>query len=362
MITYKKWIALVLILAFIVLSLITAINYTIDPYGVYRSTRQVYSANKHVDSDPYLFKAFKVKKYQPEAIVLGTSRAMRLDPKLIESLTGDTTFNIGLSAATPYIMFNYLEYAIKVDKNLKSVFLGLDYEVFEASYLTHASFNKERLQSFFYIQDIFSTLLSKKAIKDSISVVSENLSNNKVMTENRYLSDGSFDEAFVYHPDNNISTLNVMPTKYQISNDSFHYIKMIRDLCEQNNLDLYVYISPVHAILLESFWQIDEWSSYEEWKKQLLDIIPVWDFSGYHEISMSSLKSGEYYNDLSHFSKKTGGYILHQMLSIDTDQVPDYFGVYVTSDHVNEHLESLRLNREQWPDRGKELSVILERY
>lgn len=360
--SYKKWTTITLSLTALALFTVAAINYVIDPYGIYHFSGHSYNYNKIIDSDPYRSKAFQVKKYQPEAIVLGTSRAMRLNPPSIESLTGENAYNIGLSAATPYIDFKYLEYAIKVDKNLKTVYLGLDFEVFEKNYLPHANYDEQRLTSFLYTQDLFATLLSESALKDSRKVVMDNINNTSNYTEHRYLGDGSFDETLVYPPNTNESTLHVMPASFQLSSDSMLYIEKMKELCEQNDLSLYIYISPVHAIILETFWQNNLWNEYENWKRQLVDIAPVWDFSGYHEISMSSLKKEGSYNDLSHFSKKMGDLMLYRMLNKEIDNVPSYFGVYITSDNIEEHLNNLRVNREQWSERDKNMFEVVASY
>lgn len=362
MTTYKKWTLLTLSMTTFVLLTIAVVNYTIDPYGFYHYSGKSYNYQKSTTSDPYQFKTYQSKKYQTEAVVLGTSRAMRLDPPLIKSLTGESTYNLGLPAANPYIDLKYLEYVIKVDKNLHTVFLGLDFEVFDKDYANQASFDEQRLSSSFYNQDIFATLLSEQTLKDSRKVLIDNLSKASNFTEHRYLGDGSFDETLVYPPNINEATLQHFPTTFHLLSDNMLYIKKIKELCEQNSLNLYIYISPVHAILLETFWQNHLWNDYEEWKRKLVDITPVWDFSGYHEISTSSLNHGEYYNDLSHFSKKTGNLMLYRMLNKEINNVPVFFGVYMTKENIKQHLIDLRLNREQWAERGKNMFDILNSY
>ncbi|MWV46299.1 hypothetical protein GRF59_22090 [Paenibacillus sp. HJL G12] len=360
--THKKWTLLTLLFTALVLLAIVTVNYVVDPYGIYHFSGRNYNVQKSKNSDPYLFKTFQSRKYQPQALVLGTSRAMRLNPPLIKSLTGDNTYNLGLSAATPYIDLNYLQYVIKVDQNLKTVFLGLDFEVFDNNYPNHVSFNEKRLNSSFYTQDLFTTLLSETALKESRKVVMDNLNKTTDFTETRYLGDGSFDENLVYPPYTNQNTLQTLPTSFQLSASSMLYVKKMKELCEQNGLKLYIYISPVHAIILETYWQNNLWGKFEDWKRELVDIAPVWDFSGYHEISMSSLRNEKNYNDLSHFSKKVGNLILYRMLNKEMKQVPSYFGVYMTPDNIEKHLTDLRLSRENWPERDKNMSEILDNY
>ncbi|WP_419875837.1 hypothetical protein [Candidatus Pristimantibacillus sp. PTI5] len=362
MTTYKKWTLYTLSAAAFILIIIAVANYVIDPYGFYHYAGKSYNYQKSTERDPYQFKTYQGKRYQPETLVMGTSRAMRLDPPFIESLTGESTYNLGLPAATSYINFKYLEYMLKVDKSLKTVFLGLDFEIFNEQYVNQANFDEKRLKSIFYLQDYFATLLSEKTMKDSRKVLLENLNKTTVFTESRYLGDGSFDETLVYPPDINQNTLHAIPTDFQLTQDSMLYIEKIKELCEQNGIQLHLYISPVHAILLETFWQNSMWADFEDWKRQLVAIAPLWDFSGYHEISTSSLRQSENYNDLSHFSKKIGRLMLYRMLNKETDKVPPYFGVYLTPENIDEHLNRLRLNREQWGGKGKNMFDILGSY
>ncbi|WP_337098217.1 hypothetical protein [Paenibacillus sp. YIM B09110] len=362
MTTYKKWTLITLSITVIALSAIASVNYVVDPYGIYHYSGKSFNYQKSIDSDPYIIKAFQSKKVQPEAIVLGTSRAMRLNPPIIERMTGNSAYNLGLAAATPYINFKYLEYAIKVDKNLKTVFLGLDFEVFNSNFQNHANYDEGRLTSPLYMQDLLVTLLSDKALIDSGKVVIDNINHTTRFTEHRYLGDGSFDETFVFPPNTNQATLQVIPTNFQLSSTSMNYIQKIKELCDQYHLNLYIYISPIHAIILDTYWQNGIWNSFEEWKRQLAGITPIWDFSGYHEISMSSLNQSETYNDLSHFSKKIGDLILNRMLDKKTNNLPAYFGIRITPDNIEEHLKKLRSDREQWPERDENMFELLDRY
>jgi hypothetical protein len=360
--TYKKWTLITISLSVIALSVIASVNYVVDPYGVYHYSGKSFNYNKIIESDPYLIKTFQSKKVQPETIVLGTSRAMRINPPAVKRITGNRAYNLGLSAATPYINYKYLEYAIKVDKNLNTIFLGLDFEVFNSNFSNHANYVERRLNSPLYMQDLLATLLSDKALIDSGKVVIDNINHTTRFTEHRFIGDGSFDETFVFPPNFNQATLQVIPTAFQISSDSMNYIKKIKELCDQYHLKLYIYISPVHAILLETYWQNEIWDSFEEWKRQLVNIATIWDFSGYHEISMSSLNESENYNDLSHFSNKIGDLILYRMLAEETNKVPAYFGVRITPDNIEDHLKKLRTDRNQWPERNENMFNLLDHY
>lgn len=362
MMTYKKWVLFLVSMSGLLLAICGVFNYLIDPYGAYQSNRKIYNYSKHSNSDPYLFKAVNIKIDQPETIILGTSRAMRLDPAVIQKLTGQKAYNLGLPAATPYINYEYLKYTIQNDPKLKYVFLGLDFEVFEDSYPVHVNFNQGRIDSKFFFQDYMATLFSEKALKDSYEVLIDNLDGQSQFTERRYLTDGSFDETMIFPPNGNQLTLSMMPSQFNLSKNSIEYVSEIKELCEKYQIKLYIYISPIHAILLEQLWQNGLWSAYEDWKRELVGIAPIWDFSGFNDISMSKLEGNVNYNDLSHFSKKIGTLMLNQILLDSGECGTSAFGVYVTPENLEAHLQYVKASRGLWEERGENMADVLEFY
>lgn len=244
---------------------------------------------------------------------------------------------------------------------METVYFGLDFETFNQYYPVpvHENFVEKRLLLPLYIKDLFSTLLSRKAIQDSIKVIGDNYHHTMTFTDSRFKPDGSISETNVIPEGTDQFTLEQLPKAYVLSQQSIGYLKEISDLCLKNEIRLVAYISPVHAIVLESFWQNGLWQAYEEWERALVAVIPFWDFSGYHPISMSSLHNQENYNDLSHFSRKIGDLIVSRLTSPHTEAVPEYFGVEVTSQNVDSHLNVLKASRERWPHKGQNLLQLL---
>ncbi|REK69234.1 hypothetical protein [Paenibacillus paeoniae] len=359
---YKKW-ALTVIGAIVFLLVCSAtVSYIVDPYGIYPVTRKSFNEHKIGNRDPYLVKTYNSRDYQPETIVLGTSRAMRLDPPLIEQITGESTYNLGLSASNSYIQFSHVESLLKRKNNLKTIIIGLDFETFDIEYKTHVNFAEKRVASpFYYFQDIASTLLTKKSLLDSYYVLYDNVKNRDKYTKSSTLDDGSFNAEIKLRSEVSVNDLKRIAIQYEVSLNSIEYIKKIQDLCNEQDIQLYLYISPIHAIILETFWQMDQWPVYEDWKRQLVSIAPIWDFSGYHDISMSSLNHDTYYDDLSHFSKETGNLMVYRMLGSE-DYAPPWFGVQITPDNIEEHLQKLRESRSQWDYRDTDMQELIQDY
>ena len=84
----------------------------------------------HVDFYGKMNAAFDSTK-QTNALLVGSSRVLvHLDPKIIDSVTGLNSYNLGLNAASIKTCFNILSGAIKCQKKLKVVVLSIDYNAF----------------------------------------------------------------------------------------------------------------------------------------------------------------------------------------------------------------------------------------
>lgn len=79
-------------------------------------------------------------------------------------------------------------------------------------------------------------------------------------------------------------------TQYKLSEDRFNDFKKIVEFCRQNNIELIVFISPSHATQWEALRVTDRWDSFEEWKRKMVAITPVWDFSGYNSVTSEPIQ------------------------------------------------------------------------
>ncbi|GFZ91240.1 hypothetical protein [Okeania sp. KiyG1] len=76
-------------------------------------------------------------------------------------------------------------------------------------------------------------------------------------------------------------------------------------MCQENNIKLILFISPSHATQWEAIRATGEWSTFEEWKREVVKITPVFDFSGYNTITTEPIHNDmENYRDNSHYTKK----------------------------------------------------------
>jgi hypothetical protein len=115
--------------ACICLITLVLLNFVINPLGYY-PTRffPVLSATDSIQKRDALVAASP----QPEVLILGSSKSMRLPPGYITALTGSTAFNAASSAAVPSDMLKMLQFAFN-DAGIrpKLILVGVDLEMFQ---------------------------------------------------------------------------------------------------------------------------------------------------------------------------------------------------------------------------------------
>ena len=112
------------------------------------------------------------------------------------------------------------------------------------------------------------------------------------------------------------------------------------------DIELRMFISPIHARYLEWYRRVGWWALYESWKGALVEAIvtesevtpgrdtfALWDFGGFHSISTEPVpKLGDHqtrmrwYRDTSHYSPEVGDMVLDRILGgpgLEASPLPD---------------------------------------
>ncbi|NET54597.1 MAG: hypothetical protein F6K09_40225, partial [Merismopedia sp. SIO2A8] len=138
--------------------------------------------------------------------------------------------------------------------------------------------------------------------------------------------------------------------EYELSEEFLRELQTVVELAQTHDIELKLFISPTHATLMESLWMKGLSPQYEDWKRAVVAIAPVWDFSGYNSITTEPLsKRMENYVDTSHYSSAVGDLILSQILDGDSSsELPDDFGVWLTPNTLESHFDQIAMERAQW--------------
>ena len=106
----------------------------------------------------------------------------------------------------------------------------------------------------------------------------------------------------------------------------------IRDLCAEKGVNFLVLCAPVYADYLDYY----DWDQVADFYARLAEVTPYWDFS-YSSVSFEP----RYFYDETHFRNCVGKMALARVFGDDSIYIPEDFGVYVTQDNVQAHLEDM---------------------
>jgi len=363
--TYKRWSHITIILTLLFIAGIMLFNYIVDPHNVFKTKTYSRLNAKKIESNEYLLKARDIVQQKPDVILLGSSRVrFGLDPQHYELLTGVPAYNAGLSSSTPAIQLNYLKYALKNNPKLKRVVLGLDFAAFKENSKQHVHYDEERLQTtWFTFVDWNEQTLSISATKASLKVLYDNWHNTTKYTTDTYATDGSHkvesllpmreqmllngENYFYIHLKGYIGDEGYY-RNYKLSDEQMNDLKQIIALCEENEIELFLFINPAHAMQWEAIELAGVWDEFEKWKQELVSLAPIWDFSGFHTVAITPPDRFDDYIDQSHYRKHIGNYIFQRMLHKNEEQVPKDFGVQLSEHNINEHLAVIREKKANW--------------
>jgi len=310
-----------------ILVTIGSFNLLIDPYNIFETPTWHGINQKKKDTSGHfarLFQAAEIIKLKPQAILFGSSRVIRgFDPHDLEQLIQIPSHNGGMSGTNFEEIYGYFEHALYNQPKLKTVIIGLDFFAFDKRRKNSPDFSWNRLSiSHTSHEEYFDALFGKLALKESLKVVYFNLTekNNK-WTIGFIPGDlPEFDEKY-------IANVKKEYGKWQVSLYRVELFRKLVEKCRECQIDLKVFISPAQTVYWDTIREIGMWPAFEQLKRDLSAIHPIWDFSGSNCITTKEAeKDGEpLYYECSHFRPYVGKLILNKMYGA-SDPYPT-FGV-----------------------------------
>lgn len=331
---------------------VLGLNWFINPYGVSNSPK-IKGVNwyKPATSDnTRLYKVVDLTRQNAKTILLGASRIETgINPDHPGLKQYQPVYNLGLAGGTIYEQRRYLEYAISNQPNLKMVILGIDLWLVASPYKFNSGFSEARLENqglnfidFLQINYSLNTLIKTK------DTFIENFNN----------------QVYKYHNDKGLEVLGIgavqranfsqyLPGQvnrkdFTISQLAIDNLKVIKEICQENNIKLVVFITPPHASHLEGIYMAGFGNIIEQMKREIVKIMPVWDFHGYNSITTEPIDKITNYWDSSHYNLEVGDLILNRILGYQEETVSADFGVMITPDNIESEIAKMRANRKRW--------------
>lgn len=325
---------------------------SVDPYDKYGfnfwnlTTKAVnsYRDNKFHQIDN------TTEKY--DLFILGSSRVQAFDPELIEKETGLKTFNYGVNNSKPEDLLAITKHIIAKQKP-KIIFLQVDFYNLNKhipmdgrlkisplrEYLDDNVKTKIDTKNFYYFTQSYITLTS---LNDSIKLIYKNKLGTVEIT----------------HKYNGMKIGNISKGKptlaepyfkneyknYEFGEKRIYYFKQLKTICDENDIKLIVSISPIneeHFLKIMSDKHLNK--TMLAFKRKVVDLFEeVYDFNTAGAFHYKDI----FWTDSVHPSIELPKIMSNTIFEkygyrIETE-VPKDFGILVTKDNIDEHLQNLK--------------------
>ncbi|MCC6532906.1 MAG: hypothetical protein IT531_10180 [Burkholderiales bacterium] len=380
----RRYVFLVAAAALLLAAAITTLNASIDPYGLRAmdAGEARLQALGHERSGEFSRKAFSVPRVMPRTIILGTSRANSgLDHRHGAFAAADApVMNLALGAVQIEHMRLLLIHAHTLSGVRKAV-IGLDMEAFLGG--GRSDFDPAALAGNPDSQPLWLARLkvdfSRAALGASVGQV---LDSDTAMPQASFEArvnalQGQRGVIWVTEINNFYSRLaELFPRggaagRWQADprrRAAMASFRALLDYARQNDIELRMFVSPVHARYLEWYRHVGWWPLFQDWKRELVQAVaaaresrapqPVfllWDFSGFHPIAAEPVpRLGDlaarmkWYAESSHYSPALGSLVLDRIAGnrpVDADALPDG---RIDRANIERHLSALALDAERY--------------
>ncbi len=381
--THSRYTSVAVVIIAVVMSASMVINYSANVFGVFNPSidDRVQSALLF-DTNVRLAKAHITADFEPDAVILGSSRA---EVGLAPDHPGwDHTrvYNLGLPQASIHEIKEYLRHAIAVS-DLKQAVLALDFFQFNPTLSPRPDFKECRLLepgSFVSsvearLCDLPTLLFSRKSLLTLLedesalsSVYLNNGSRGHEAKEKALRISGSQFVAFLrneHHYFNDDALYLGFPAGGFRPEDGQAFADIL-ELCHAHDVDLRVIISPSHSRQWEVISELGLWQSFVGWKEFLVEqneqmaaahgasAFDLWDFADYNTYSQSSPPPIDdsdarmkWYWESSHYTKELGNIVLDRVLLGKTGEM----GRRIDSTNLQGWLAEVEHRRLQYRDR-----------
>lgn len=261
-----RWTRLLFLSLFLLSTTIISVNFIVDPYNI--TKYNLLNIKFKFARDDRTEKTNYFTSLEPfDNIMIGSSRVYSINPAKVTQHLGGTTYNFGVGTATIEDHLGVLLYLKKENKLPKNIILGIDFYTFSPDITPNKYFLKNKTLNFLsysgveenYIEKIFSF----DAFRASLKTLFNHLKNKDMRS--RFDADG-WSGTYEDYSKRDLET-DLVATKEEIqrqiplmySNLEYKtidpkrvaYYEEIRAICKENNINLYVFTTPLHPELLK---------------------------------------------------------------------------------------------------------------
>jgi len=284
------------------------------------------------------------------------------------------TYNFGVSGASIREITHNFKYA-NMKSTMKMAVIGLDFYSFNAFWINDVDLSlKDNYNNY------FTNLISYGVIKSSIKTIKKQSSplsmiyapkgNIIIKPEQLYFKKFGGLLKYTEMVEKNFFCNDWFPSKsktfaFYRKDKNYYTFDSFRELIRiamKNNIELKIFITPIHARMLEVMFYSKLFKKYNTFRHKVVQIldeeanslgkkVPIlWDFSGYNKYTSYSIaklaaakKTLPWHIESSHYNYKLGNIILNKMFYISNES--NNFGVQLNKNNITDHINKLSSNR-----------------
>ncbi len=336
-----KWIKIFFGLSLIGVLFVGGFNYLYDRYSIFDYNTKYYSEEPNQNFIKMSLLLNKVIKY--DSLIFGSSRVGKINPLSIKNAN---YYNMTYSEGLPREHYLNIQALIKKNIKIKNLIIGLDDFSYQVNPLTHEQQPMRRIHYKASNTNIFNFYYMYLGLLPNLDSIKKKLqcySNKNNCGFYDFYKTGmpivpveietKIEENVIDHVNNKIFD---NPTRYRANylEKTINDIKMIVKLCKANNINLILFINPIHkTTYIDTNFEL-----FIDFKRQLIDLANYYDFSGFNSVTNNNY----FWYETSHYRTIVGNFISAKIFNDKSVEVPEDFGVLVTKDNIDEHLENLR--------------------
>lgn len=291
----KRWVRIWFLIVILTTLIVGGVNYLIDPLAL--NNNNLFNLRKAVQSIRDR-KVLNIKKIgEIDNLVLGSSRAMRIDPDVIGKYIDGKTFNFSIYSAFPEDYYGILLYLERLEMIPKNIVIGFDFYILNDKLLYDHRFVSNKDLNFIEPEktkkiDFFKDYLNADTLILSIETIYNNIigaqESSSFNDNNGFLYSSKQDEMiknrkYNFMPQIKTYSAYYFKDKYKnynnLSKERIGYLEDINTFILKYDIKLYAYITPVHCYHLNKIKEHETLhNTLNEFKSLLMSHFTYIDF------------------------------------------------------------------------------------
>ena len=302
----KRYLILLVLLLVAVPVSVLLINLVVDPHGrVLMVNKAGFNRDKlTIKPQSRKAKAAIVRECERDIVILGSTRAEGSVNPGSPAFSGQSVYNAAMKGSSMLEAEKIGLYMLGFQQP-DQVFLDLGFYMFSDLRGTAHDFNESPLADKQSLVSILGYLLSPQAFRQSYYTVKFNRAGMSMCDQTGYGIGfpvrGAPLDRIAKRIDSYVSTASIYGD-YKPGDIHYESLETLLSALTAAGVKVHVYMSPVHALQLESIRQLGLMDDYESWKRRVVQItgqinetlnddqqMTLWDFSGYNNVSMETV-------------------------------------------------------------------------